>query len=59
MKGMNFNLIIQFSSFYILKILFNMYFKDEKKSKLNFAVHMFASYSHSEPWHNLVIFSYI
>lgn len=30
MKGMNFNLIIQFSSFYILKILFNMYFKADK-----------------------------
>lgn len=55
---MNFNLIIQFSSFYILKSYLTCILK-LKKTKLNFAVHMFASYPHSEPWHNLIIFSYI
>lgn len=36
---MNFNLIIQFISFYMLKILFNTFF-EAVETKLNFAVHV-------------------
>lgn len=32
MKGMNFNLIVQFISFYILRLLFNTFFEAEKNS---------------------------
>lgn len=61
MKGVNFNLILQFISFYILRLLFNTLFEAEKKNnQLNFAVHYVCwlhTLSHGTIWLYLITYS--